>query len=661
VRRRVLVLTRDMIPIPGHPVSGGGIRVWGLGEALRARGHDVVYSVPSGIVPRGEEHDALRQLSFEPGDLQRTLLRAEPDVVLVEQWGLATYLDEVGLPVVLDLHGSLILENAFRRHRTLASNAAAKIKALHKVDFVICPAVRQRAYFMAWMMMSGADPTSIPIEVVPVSMSPDLPQPGEKDDEQPLALVYGGQLWPWIDPEPALLAAAGALDRAEAGTLHLFVQEPEHTDVLPFDGSTEIPSRPMNDALKNHPRVRFEGMVSHDELLQRYAAADLAVDLYAWNSERELAYTTRTVEYLWCGLPVIYGDYGELAQLIQEYEAGWTVRPDDAGAVESVVQSVLQDRKELRRRSDNARRLVRERLTWDTTVGPLDAFVNDPVIRTKGSTIFGKLALEFDRIGTETRTALDNTEASISELQREIAARDRRITELLDELARRDRSYTEMVDRHGSDAAAWDGERRQRERVLEEIRGDAQRVHHEAQMVKELLRCEQDDHAQTSVGLETARSELVQANRRLEQQESQIKQLRTEIKGAVERIGAQDQSSQERIEGLERQLREVSERELALRGDLGAAVAQADELRGDLERSGKREQALGLQLQQAQQMMGRFKEHWLQRTMATGQHSFRRVTTQVPALAGLFVRNLANNAYMTIWQKRHNVRIFPGQ
>jgi hypothetical protein len=37
------------------------------------------------------------------------------------------------------------------------------------------------------------------------------------------------------------------------------------------------------------------------------------------------------------------------------------------------------------------------------------------------------------------------------------------------------------------------------------------------------------------------------------------------------------------------------------------------------------------------------------------------VAFQVPTVAGLFVRNLANNAYMTVWQKRHNVRIFPGQ
>ena len=44
--------------------------------------------------------------------------------------------------------------------------------------------------------------------------------------------------------------------------------------------------------------VSQHGMIPREEMIERYAGSHLAIDLYAWNTERELAYTTRTVEYL---------------------------------------------------------------------------------------------------------------------------------------------------------------------------------------------------------------------------------------------------------------------------------------------------------------------------------------------------------------------------
>jgi glycosyltransferase involved in cell wall biosynthesis len=659
VRRRVLVLTRDPIPLPGMTVSGGGLRAWGLGEALRAKGHEVLYSVPRNLVPDGDQFDELRSIAFEPDELHRTLLKAEPDVVLVEQWGLATYLQDPTVPVVLDLHGSLILENAFRRHRTLTSNAAAKIKALQKADLVICPALRQRAYFMAWLMMSGAEPTSIPIEVVPVSMPPELPA-RTADYEGPLSLVYGGQLWPWIEPTVALTAAAEALGE-DGGTCHLFVGEPRAANVLPYDSSSEIWTRPLREELRAHGAIKLEGLVPREQLLARYAASHLAVDVYAWNTERELAYTTRTVEYLWCGLPVLYADYGELAGLIREYGAGWVVAPDDGDAMRAAVRQAMEDRSELERRSENAQRLVQERLTWDRTVAPLDQFVRDPVVREKGTTIFGKLALEFDRIDNEMKTRVLTLEAQIAELDREqrrlgreVEARESRIGELQLELSRQDRRLTEQAERYGREAAAWDRERRGYDETVA-------RLEAEVAGTKEMLGCEQDAHSQASARLEMSKSELAVVERRLEDRDAEIKGLRADLKGAVERISTERGRAEARIEGLERQLREVSQRELELRSDLAGEVARAEGLRDEAARGEKQVERLRAQVASQEQVLGKLKDHWLQRTVATGQHSLRRVTSQVPALAGLFVRNLANNAYMTIWQRRAGVRIFPGQ
>jgi glycosyltransferase involved in cell wall biosynthesis len=646
--------------MPGRSVGGGGLRAWGLGEALRGRGHDVVYSVPKVLVPEGAEHDELREYAFEPADLQRALLRAEPDVLIVEQWGLATYLQDVTIPVVIDLHGSLILENAFRKHRTLTSNAAAKIKALQKADLVICPGVRQRAYFMSWLMMSGADPRQIPIEVVPVSMPPDPPERQASDDE-PLQLVYGGQLWPWIQPDTALQAATELLEETDAGVLHLFVKDPEQSEVLPHDNSTQVNARPLPRQILESAAVKVEGLVPHETMIDRYAGAHLAVDLYDHNSERELAYTTRTVEYLWCGLPVLYGDYGELSELITRYDAGWVVSPKDTEGIRAALQEAIGDRQELARRSENARRLVQEELTWDKTIDPLDRFITDPAVRERGSTIFGKLALEFDRIAAETSDRVNGLEIEARRLARELEVRESRIMALSDELARQDRRFSKQVDRHGRETADREREHRRLEALLGQERGQVEAQSLELEAAREMLQAEQDGHSQTSSRFEQTRRQLRQSEQELAHKDEELSKLRTDLTGAVEKINTQAAAAEQRVEQLEQRLKEQAQLALESRGELAAEGAVAEGLRSDVGRVTKENERLLQRVAELGQTIGQLKDDWLQRGVATGQHSWRRVASQMPALAGLFVRNLANNAYMTVWQKRNNVRIFPGQ
>jgi hypothetical protein len=96
------------------------------------------------------------------------------------------------------------------------------------------------------------------------------------------------------------------------------------------------------------------------------------------NAERELAFTTRTVEYLWCGLPVIYNNYAELADYIRSYDAGWALDPQDQNALWHVFEEILSSPELLEERSSNAQRLVRDYLTWDRTIEPLDTFCRNP-------------------------------------------------------------------------------------------------------------------------------------------------------------------------------------------------------------------------------------------------------------------------------------------
>jgi len=103
------------------------------------------------------------------------------------------------------------------------------------------------------------------------------------------------------------------------------------------------------------------------------------------NAERELAFTTRTVEFLWAGLPVIYNDYAELSDLIREYGAGWLISPTDRGAISEAVREIMDDPGKVAEASANARSLVRENLLYDKVIVPLAEFCRNPEVRVRSS------------------------------------------------------------------------------------------------------------------------------------------------------------------------------------------------------------------------------------------------------------------------------------
>jgi glycosyltransferase involved in cell wall biosynthesis len=376
--RSVVIVANDMLPYPGQPVSGSGLRAWGLGEGLRGRGHDVRYAMPAASAnaetPRGAEGPLLYELQ----DLRDVLGGAAPDIIVFQHWvgvGAAADLD---VPVALDLHGPLMIETAFQRRADVDPVELAKVKldAFRRADFVTCAGAQQRFYFLAWLLLSGGDVTADPISVIPVSLPPESPQ--HEWPSQEVNFVYGGMFLPWQDPSVSLLTLVSVLESEDAGRLDFFgARHPMYPDMeTPLLDELEL-------RLKDSPRVAVHGLWPRDRLLEHYRTSYVALDLMRRNTERELAFTTRTAEYLWCGLPVVYNDYGDLTPMIRDYEAGWIASPDNADGLRELLRKIVHDPAEIRRRSTNAQRLARERLNWARTTDPLDRFCRDPVRRRR--------------------------------------------------------------------------------------------------------------------------------------------------------------------------------------------------------------------------------------------------------------------------------------
>ena len=381
--KQVLVVSPDVLPVGDIPASGSGIRAWALGKGLESKGHHVHYTMPAPAIQGREGSVPAEYVSgaWTTDNLQSIIDTLVPDVVVSCGWPNLTWTPRVNVAAAIDLTGPHLLEREYQGYRNAMTNSQEKVAALAKGDFFTCIGERQRYYFDGWLAQAGVKVSRLSesLKVIPYSLDPNLPEHHWPADwaQTEVRFVYGGIFLPWQDPAPALLGVASTLESQATGVLEVIGGS------HPFYPVATGGYGPLLEKLSSSARVRTAGLLPPDQLVERYTHAHVALDMIMPNAERELAFPSRTVFYLWCGLPVIHPAYSEVASYIREYEAGWVVAHDDQGQLRNVVMSILANPDEARRRGENAQRLVREHFTWDRTINDLEKFVSEPYMRAE--------------------------------------------------------------------------------------------------------------------------------------------------------------------------------------------------------------------------------------------------------------------------------------
>lgn len=375
--KKILVFTTEMLPGLGYPTAGGGIRAWQIGEGLKSRGHEVIYSIPQ-MLAAGKNNlpESIQQYVHSNDQLNAVVDKAKPEIVVCIQWHHANKLQQLKVPLVLDLFGLLMLENVYFNEFNLELFTISKVEAFAKADYFICASDKQKAYFFTWMMLAGIDPKTEGIAAIPVSLSPELPQPEPPEE---LTFVFGGVFWPWQDPFTPLNEVIKQLDAFGKGKLKIY------GSVHPYLQNVPLTYSNPEERLIKSPRMERYPMLQHEEMMQAYIQSTVAVDLMMPNNERFLAYPIRTVCYLWCGLPVLISDFCDVAMLVKEYRAGWVVNPNNPEEIKQTIKQIMDHSEQIAEYKRNAQRLVKERLTWDKTIEPLHQFCEQPFFLKKNT------------------------------------------------------------------------------------------------------------------------------------------------------------------------------------------------------------------------------------------------------------------------------------
>jgi glycosyltransferase involved in cell wall biosynthesis len=381
VSNRVFIISNDIVPSLGMPVAAPGLRAFGLAEGLRANGADVKTLVVKGFVDRqwmrfgkSVPHPMGRDTEVIGGfRLSRYLKTHAPATVILINSNQVDNLGPIpGIKYVLDFFAPKMLEMLYHHsgeypEEEISELRQRKVRAIKLADGFIVNGAKKVPYFLGWLLQADRDIRDLPFEVVnmcaPLAWS-GPPRTGP-DSGGPVRFAVAGYLHSWSTLGAWVRVMERHLDRSNA-SLDLMV--PWHWSVSQHYEHT---SRGDLDRLAGYGSVTTHGPMTFSNFQRFLSGIDVTIDLFQHNLEREYAMVTRSIIALACGVPVLHPPFTEVSPMIEEYDAGWLVDPEDTAALEAVISGIIDDPEELRRKKENARRLASALIEPEVAVKPL--------------------------------------------------------------------------------------------------------------------------------------------------------------------------------------------------------------------------------------------------------------------------------------------------
>ena len=394
---RLLIISHDIV---GTAMAGPGIRYYHLARALAPH-------LPVTLAAPNPPEHALAQ-GFTIAEYRRrdyaslAPLVADADICFFAS-DIADELPQLatsGRYLVVDGYDPLMAEWLALSHRLPAEQRQREwrrrmvelARQYRLGDFFVCASERQRDWWLGQLEASGrlnpatidADPSLRNlVDVVPYGL-PDAPLPPARPVIKGVwpgiapgdrLLVWGGGLWPWLDPLSAIHAIAEL--RKELPEVKLVFPGTRH----PSPDMTAMPT--LNDearvlatelgVLDSH--VFFGDWVPYSDWPAVLQECDVALTLHHAALETRLAFRSRVLEYIWAGLPTVATAGDTTSDLIRQYELGELVAESDVAGIVAALRTLLAEPRGAR---SAAFARARGELTWNRAAEPLLRFCQAP-------------------------------------------------------------------------------------------------------------------------------------------------------------------------------------------------------------------------------------------------------------------------------------------
>ncbi|MGD8738486.1 MAG: glycosyltransferase family 4 protein [Anaerolineae bacterium] len=395
---RVLLISQDIV---GETMAGPGIRYYHLACTL-ARYVNVVLAVPHESSPTMSSPGfaVVRYFRQDWPSLEGQISSAEIIVCPSDIASDFPQLAQSDACLVIDGYDPLLAEWLALSSRADPETEAARwlqrMRELNRQyvvgDYFICSSERQRDWWLGLLEAHGrinpwtfGDDPSLRrlIDVVPFGLPETPPQHtrpvikgivpgiGQRDS----VILWGGGLWPWLDPLTAIQAIAEVWQTRQDVRLVLPATAHPNPWMKGMPTLLESARSAANRTGLVNKAIFFTQWLPYPDWTNALLESDIALSLGHDTLETRLAFRSRVLEYIWAGLPIITTRGDATSDLIEEYGLGIVVDYEDTPAVAGAIVRLLEAPRSARAAPFDR---VRKQLSWDRVARPLIDFCLHP-------------------------------------------------------------------------------------------------------------------------------------------------------------------------------------------------------------------------------------------------------------------------------------------
>ena len=394
----ILIISHEIV---GQCMAGPGIRYFHLARIL-SREFDVTLAIPNKVSANFD--DVPFQIkSYQQQDWASIESLVNLASVVIFPSDIASnfpQLAESEASLVVDGYDPLLAEWLATRQTCQTEEELScwqsRMLSLHQQyligDFFICASERQRTWWLGlleangrinpWVFHEDRSLRSL-VDVVPYGFPEAVPEhthavvkgvwPGIGVEDK--VILWGGGLWPWLDPLTAIRAVALVWEKRQdvrlifPGTRH---PNPQMKEISTY---TEDALQLALDLDLLDKAVFFGDWVPYADWPNVLLESDIALTLHFDTIETQLAFRSRLLDYIWVGLPVVAARGDATSDLVADYGLGKVVDYEDAAGVAEAILELLDGASgDMHVNFERAR----QALSWERAAEPLVRFCRSP-------------------------------------------------------------------------------------------------------------------------------------------------------------------------------------------------------------------------------------------------------------------------------------------
>ncbi|MDX9703413.1 MAG: hypothetical protein RBU23_10265 [Candidatus Auribacterota bacterium] len=327
----ILIVTKDTLPAVSQFCLPDSMRLWGIGEGLKKNGYDITYLMPeTNYGVQGKRKCTGRTYYYRNNTINSIIDSFKPDMLIAQDWKTSEMINCKRIPMAIDLAG-------IDDHVTCnISDQIKKIRVLQKGDLFLCASEQQKWFYINWLMQSGFDMAQDIVKVVPNYYQESFVKKVRKTkcvSRNPVFLTYWDN---YVSKNFSVVSRIiNMLSVRERGYYNIL------SGVATYENDIENFLNLYNSLSSDQDCFSVNEIITWKELRESFYNADVAIFLEQSNMTSQMGIPDRAIQYMCAGLPIVCSKGTLLAQLIEQYGAGWVVDVSDADEIFSCINSLI--------------------------------------------------------------------------------------------------------------------------------------------------------------------------------------------------------------------------------------------------------------------------------------------------------------------------------